>query len=57
MRLSRTIATQLLVKESITPQKLIPLPWDEKEKEIPRRTPAQQRKRAEELMKKLHKEK
>ena len=59
MRLLATITIQphLAKNKKITPEKLLPLPWDKKrkqeERKAPKLTAAQQRKRMEELVKKL----
>lgn len=52
-----TIQPHLAKGKKITPEKLLPFPWDKKkkrqDKEAPKLTPAQQRKRMEDLVKKL----
>lgn len=57
MRLLATIAVQphLAKGKSITPEKLLPLPWDSRKKkaEGPKITAEQQRKRMEDLAKKF----
>lgn len=58
MRLLATITIQphLAKNKKVTPEKLLPLPWDKKrkqDKKAPKLTAAQQRKRMEELVKKL----
>lgn len=58
MRLLATITIQphLSKNKKITPEKLLPLPWDKKagsKKEAPKLTAEQQRKRMEDLVKKL----
>lgn len=61
MRLLATITIQphLAKGKRITPEKLLPLPWDKvvkrgaSQQDVPQLTPAQQRKRMAELVKKL----